>query len=75
MANRLTGEAKQRFLENLEERRQGTETDCSIFLRRQGWEQSCDFPGAIWLWCKRLPSGRLVCVDQSTALIIEENLD
>jgi hypothetical protein len=75
MANRLTGEAKYQALQEIEGKREEVERDGNNFLRRQGWEYSSDYPGSFWLWSKRLPGGRLVCVNQSTALNIEENLD
>jgi hypothetical protein len=32
------------------------------FLRERGWECSCDFPGATWLWCKEI-GGRKIATD------------
>jgi hypothetical protein len=40
------------------------------FLRRRGWESSCDFPGAIWLWCKKI-RGRQIATDMSHAFSME----
>jgi hypothetical protein len=41
-------------------------------LRKLGWEYKCDVPGSYWLWQKKLPDGRLVLVNQSMALSLEE---
>ena len=44
------------------------------WLRQNGWEWSCDFPGGIWLWCKRLPDGRSVGVGVEQAIEIQRHL-
>ena len=46
----------------------------SQWLRRHGWEYTCQTPGSMWLWQKKLPDGRVALVDESTAFSFEESL-
>lgn len=46
----------------------------SQFLRQQGWKESSQHPGAIWLWEKTLDDGRHYCCGESTAMHIEEQI-
>ena len=33
-------------------------------LRSKGWSFHCDVPGAMWVWEKKLPDGRIILVSE-----------
>jgi hypothetical protein len=52
------------------------------YLRERCWSQTCETPGALWVWTKTLPDGRVVLVGRTEALAFaaalerdDENLD
>jgi hypothetical protein len=38
------------------------------YLRERGWKQTCATPGALWVWTKSLPDGRVVLVGRTQAI-------
>ena len=45
------------------------------YLREKAWKYTCDVPGSFWLWEKTLPDGRLVLLDTSLAISVQEAMD
>lgn len=43
------------------------------FLRKYGWEHSCNFPGSYWLWVKCV-RGETIAVSLNSAINIESNI-
>ncbi|MBN2591614.1 MAG: hypothetical protein JXA96_17240 [Sedimentisphaerales bacterium] len=44
------------------------------FLRKFGWDCSCSFPGALWLWVKTI-RGITMATSRDNAIIIEMNIE
>lgn len=40
-------------------------------LRAKGWRYTCDVPGSLWLWEKKLADGRVALVNESAAVSIQ----
>ena len=49
-------------------------TATRVLLRKHGWRYSCLTPSHRWLWSKKLPDGRTILTDLSTALAFESSL-
>ena len=45
----------------------------ALFLRGQGWTESCDHPGCLWLWVREI-EGKTYRCDRDTALSLEAAL-
>lgn len=45
------------------------------YLRKRGWQYTCDNPASTWLWQKPLPDGRIVVVDTDTAVGMQARAD
>jgi len=45
------------------------------FLRACGWDRRCDYPGALWLWSKTLPDGRVLALNSSAAVHVEQAIN
>lgn len=59
-------------LEEMEDAKDDCKKRERNFLRKCGWEYTSDTPGALWLWQKKMPDGRTMLVNDSTAMWIEE---
>lgn len=44
-------------------------------LNSSGWKYTCNTPGSLWLWEKRLPDGRLALANESVALHMQDYFD
>jgi hypothetical protein len=49
-------------------------TATRVLLTGHGWHYTCLNPAQTWLWSKKLPDGRTIFTDLSTALAIEASL-
>ena len=58
----------------LHDRREKLKEAEQEYLRKKGWERTCDTPGSIWLWTRGY-KGRTIMADQSTALFMQEHFD
>lgn len=47
----------------------------SEFLMASGWTYTCDVPGGLWFWQKKLTDGRVILTSQASALAIQEHID
>lgn len=43
------------------------------YLRSHGWGYTCQTPGSFWLWQKQLSDGRILLVNQKTAIHLESS--
>ena len=59
----------------IRELREGLEAGERNYLRAQGWEETCDYPGSYWLWSKTLPDGRVIACDKSMAISLAEAME
>lgn len=64
----------QRQFEKTDQREECLRNQKRHILRMQGWKESCDHPGSLWLWEKTLDDGRVICVTESTAFELEREL-
>ena len=65
------------FAEALEDIRflqQRAATATKALLRKHGWRYTCLTPTHVWLWSKKLPTGRTMLTDLNTALAVESSL-
>lgn len=73
---RLKGRAmKPVTSEQIQSKRDEVEQLQRKFLEQRGWKRKCDFPGSVWLFTRKLEDGRTICVDESTAIFIEDAHD
>ena len=42
------------------------------FLEKYGWKHRCDFPDAVWRWCK-VVAGREICLNLEDAVWFEKH--
>lgn len=40
-------------------------------LRKKGWKQTCDVPGSLWLWERKLSDGRVALVNKVSAIAMQ----
>lgn len=59
--------------DEIDDARCNIDTRVANWLRRQGWDYRCDFPGAVWLWCKEF-NGRIVAVGPDQARYMERRV-
>ena len=45
------------------------------YLRERGWKQTCETPGSLWVWTKKLPDCRVVLVGRTQALALAAALE
>lgn len=60
--------------DDLDEKAQELEGMEASYLRERGWEYRCDFPGAYWLWIKRI-GDRYLALQPDMAISIQRALD
>lgn len=60
--------------EKLADQIEELEHKVDVELLRHGWEYSCSNPACIWLWEKKIGDGRVLAVDRSTAVMIQEQM-
>lgn len=56
-------------VEDVHFEREQLEFAVDAMLREHGWKSTSETPCCVWLWEKKLPDGRVVLVDKSTALL------
>ncbi|KKN26089.1 hypothetical protein LCGC14_0878060 [marine sediment metagenome] len=44
----------------------------ALWLKKYGWDQSCDFIDSSWRWCKEINGKKMMC-DRDEAINIEYN--
>lgn len=69
-----TAEQVQQIIDASRRSRERIEQQEDDFLRKAGWNYTCQVPGNLWLWEKSLPDGRTVLVEKAAAFAIEEAL-
>ena len=45
--------------------------ECERIIVRRGWRHTCQTPGSVWLWTKKLKDGRIILCNLELAIDIE----
>lgn len=61
-------------LEEIQYKREALAADERRLLEKLGWKYTSNTPGCLWLFERTMPDGRVLLVDQSTAVWITERL-
>ena len=62
-------------IEDIENAREQLGFAVNDFLRRKGWQYTCETPGSLWLWKRALKDGRVMLVNEATALYAQAWFD
>lgn len=62
------------FFDAIEQDQSSLQHELHKFMIERGWKHTSNTPSCVWMWEKKLPDGRVVLTNISTAMDFEREL-